>query len=73
MGQCDLIFGLGNKQFTDRLIVLQDLHRNIILGLNWQCNYRIGCNWNVNGQQYITHNNDILCTSTTSSNMVPIV
>ena len=42
-GQCDLKFRLGNKQFTDSFIVLQDLHRKIILGLNGQCNYRLGC------------------------------
>ena len=72
-GQCDLTFRLGSKQHTDRFMVLQDLHRNIIVGLNWQCSVRIGCNWNVNGQQYITHNNKFLCTSTASSNMEPIV
>ena len=73
LGQCDLTFRLGNKEFTDRFIVLQDICRNIISGLNWKYNYRISCNWNVNGQQYITHNNKFLCTSTASSNMVPIV
>ena len=71
VGQCDLTFRLGNKQFMDRLIILQDLHRNIILGLNWHYPYRIGCNWNVNGQQYITHNNKFACTSTASSNANP--
>ena len=62
IGQCNLTFRLGNKQFMDWFIVLQDLHRNIILGFNCQCNYRIGYNWNVNGQQYIAHNNKFLCT-----------
>ena len=57
IGQCDLTSRLGNKQFADRFIVLQDLQRNLILGLNWQYNYRIGCNWNVSGQWYIAHNN----------------
>ena len=57
IGQCDLTFRFGNKQFMGRFIILQELHRNIILELNCQCNYRIGCNWNINGQQYITHNN----------------
>ena len=73
IGQCDLKFILGNNQFTDGFIILQELYRNIILGLNWQCNYRIGCNLNVNGQQYITHNNNFLCTSTPSSNTEPII
>ena len=73
IGQCGLIFRLGNKQSTNRLVVLQDLGRNIILGHSWQCNYRKGCNWNINGQQYITHNNAYLYTSTASSNTEPIV
>ena len=34
VGQCDLTFRLGNKRFTDGIIVLQYLHRSIILGLN---------------------------------------
>ena len=62
VGQCDFIFRLGNKQLIDRFTVLHDLHSNIILGLNWQCNFRTGCNWNVNGQQHITQQH-ILCTS----------
>ena len=68
IGQCDLKFRLGNKQFMDRFIILQDLQRNLILGLNWQHNYRIGCHWKVNGQQYIRHKIKFLCTSTSSSN-----
>ena len=72
LGQCDLAFRLGNKQFTDRFIVLQDLHRNIILGLNWQCKYRIGCDWNIKEQNYIIYNNIILSTSTASTNTEPI-
>ena len=34
IGQCDLTFRLGNKQFTDRFIRLQNLCKNIILGIN---------------------------------------
>ena len=30
IGQCDLTLSLGSKQFTERFIILQDLHRNII-------------------------------------------
>ena len=33
IGHCDLTFKLGNK------LILWDLHRNIIIGLNWHCNY----------------------------------
>ena len=73
VGQCDFLFWLGNKYFMDRFIVLQDLQRNLILGLNRQCNYRNGCNWNVNGQQYITHNITFLCVSVTPSRQEPII
>ena len=55
---CDLKFRLVNEQCMDRLIILQDLQRNVTLGFNWQYNYRIGCNWDVNGQQFITYNNE---------------
>ena len=43
IGQYDQTCRLGNKQLTDRFSIQQDLCRNIILGLNWWCNYRIGC------------------------------
>ena len=33
VGQCDLTFQLGSKYFMDRFIILQDLQRNLILGL----------------------------------------
>ena len=49
VSQCDAKFRLVNKQFTDSCIILHDLSRNIILGLNWRCNYRICYNWNANG------------------------
>ena len=44
-----------------------------MLGLNWQCNYRIGYSCNVDGKQYITHSNTFLCATTTSSNTAPIL
>ena len=73
IGQCDPTFRLGNKQFMNSFIVLQDLWRNPTLGLNWYYKYIIVCSWNVNGQQYITHNNTFLCPSIASSNMEPLV
>ena len=73
IGQCDPTIRLGNNQFSNRLIILEELHRNIILGLNWQCKYRIGCNCNINGQQYIAHNNKFLCMSIPSSNTEPVI
>ena len=73
IGQCDLTFRLGSKHFTNRFISLWNLCRNIIFGLNWQCNYKIGCNWNSNCQQYITHNKKFLCTSIPSSSIKQII
>ena len=49
---------LGNKYFINKLMILQDLHRDLILGLNWQFNYKIGCIWNINEHQGMTHNNN---------------
>ena len=60
MGQCYLTFRLGNKHFMDWFIIPQDLRRNLILGLNCQFNYSIACNWNINGHQYMAHNNNYL-------------
>ena len=39
------------------------MHRDLILGLNWQFSYKIGCNWNMNWHQYMTNNSNYLCTS----------
>ena len=36
--QCYLTFHLGKKNFTDKFIVLQDLQRDLILGLDEQYN-----------------------------------
>ena len=73
IGQCYLPFRLGNKNFMDKFIILQDLHRVLILGLNRQFKYKIGCNWSSNGQHYMTHNNDYLCTSIPVDITKPII
>ena len=46
--------------------------KRFILGLNWQSNYKIGCNWNINGHHYITHNT-YLCSSIPLTITKPIV
>ena len=73
IGHCHFEFKLGNKCLTDNVTVLKDLQRNLILGLNWQFNYKAGCNWNVNGHQYITYNNKYLCTSTPLIDTKPVI
>ena len=71
--QCHLTFKLGNKCFTDKFIVLKFMQRNLILGLNWQSNYKIGCNWNVTGQQHITYKSEYLCVSILLTDAKPII
>ena len=61
--QCYLTFKVKNMYFTDKFIVLQDLCRDLKLRLNWQFNYKMCCNWNINGHQYMMHNTTYLCTS----------
>ena len=46
IGKVHLQFQLGNVVFHDRFVILDNLQHDIILRLPWQCNYRIGCNWN---------------------------
>ena len=67
IGQYHLTFKLDNKYCTDKFIVLWDMWRDLILGLNWQFNYKISCISNINGHQYMTHNNNYLCTSKSST------
>ena len=42
VGEVHLQFHLGNVVFHDRFIILDNLQCDIILGLPWQHNYRIG-------------------------------
>ena len=46
IGEVHLKFQLGKVIFNDRFIILNNLKWDIILGLPWQSNYKIGCNWN---------------------------
>ena len=40
-------------------MVLLDLQSDLILGLNWKFNYKIGCIWNIKGHQYMIHKTSI--------------
>ena len=46
-------------------VILNNLQRDIILGLPWQCNYRIGCMWNREGKHILTIKNKFLALSLT--------
>ena len=46
IGEVHLNFRIGKVVFNDIFIILNNLQCDIILGLPWQCNYRIGCTLN---------------------------
>ena len=62
-GEVHLEFQLGNIVFNNRFIILDNLQCDIILGLPWQCNYRIGCKWNHEGKHFIAIKNQFLALS----------
>ena len=47
-------FKLGKVEFKDVFIILNNLQHDIILGLLWQRNYRIGCTQNREGKHFLT-------------------
>ena len=63
IGEVHLWFQIGNIVFYNRSIILDNLQCDIILGLPWQHNYRIGCNWNQEGKHFITIKNQFLALS----------
>ena len=73
IGQCHLTFQIGSKCFTDKFIVIKDLWRYLISGLNWQSNYKIAFNWNIKRHQCITYSNKYSCTSMPSTDTKPII
>ena len=54
IGEVHLKFQLGKVVFHDRFIILNTLKQDMILGLPWQINYKIGCHWNREGKHFIT-------------------
>ena len=61
-----LKFKVGKIHFNDVFVILNNLQRDIILGLPWQCNYRISCTWNREGKHLLTIKNEFLALSLTS-------
>ena len=45
--------------------ILNNLQRDIILGLPWQCSYRIGCTWIREGKHFLAIKNKFLALSIT--------
>ena len=66
IGQVHMKFKVGKIDFNDVFVILNNLQRDITLGLPWQCNYRIGCTWNREGKHLLTIKNIFLDLSFTS-------
>ena len=65
VSEVHLKFKVGKIEFNDMFVILNNLQRDIILGLLWQCNYWIGCAWNREGKHFLTISNKFLALSLT--------
>ena len=67
-----VLFKVGKIEFNDVFVILKNLQRDIILGLPWQCNYRIGCTRNREGKNFLTIKNKFLalCLTLQSPNQL---
>ena len=65
VSEVHLKFKVGKIDFNDMFVILNNLQRDIILGLPWQHNYRIGCTWNREGKHFLTIKNKFLALSIT--------
>ena len=54
ISEVHLKFKVGKIEFNDVFVILNNLQRDIILSLPWQCNYRIGWMWNREGKHFLT-------------------
>ena len=66
VSEVHLKFKVGKIDFNDAFVILNNLQRDIILGLPWQHNYRIGCTWSREGKHLLTIKNKFLALSLTS-------
>ena len=63
VGEVCIKFQLGKVIFNDRFIILDNLKWDMILGLPWQSNYKIGCDWNKKGKHFISIKGQFLAHS----------
>ena len=68
-----LKFKVGKIDFDDVFVILNTLQREIILGLPWQCNYRISCTWNRESKHLLTIKNKFLALILTSQSANQLV
>ena len=65
IGEVLVKFKLGRVEFNGIFVIWNNMQWGIILGLPWQCNYRIGCTWNREGKHFLTIKNKFLALSIT--------
>ena len=65
VGEVHLKFKVGKIVFNDMFVILNNLQKDIILGLPWQHNYMIGCTRNREGKHLLTIKNKLLALSLT--------
>ena len=65
IGEVHVKFKIGKVVFNNVFVILNNLQCDIILGLLWQQNYRIGCTWNREGKHFFTTKNKFLALSIT--------
>ena len=65
VSEVHLKFKVGKIDFNDVFVILNNLQRDTILGLPWQCNHRICCTWNREGKHLLTIKNKFLTLSLT--------
>ena len=63
VGEVHLKFQLGKVIFNDRFIILNNVNQDIILGLPWQSNYKIGYNCNREDKHFISIKGQFLANS----------
>ena len=65
IGEVHVKFKLGKVEFNGVFVILSHQQHDIILGLPWKCNYRIGCTWNREDKHFLTIKNNFLALSIT--------
>ena len=63
VGEVHIKFELGKVVFHDRFIILDNLKQDMILGIPWQSNYKIGCDWNREGKHFLSIKGQFLAHS----------
>ena len=73
VGEVNVKFKIGKLVFNNVFVILNNLQCDIIHGLPWQQNYRIGCTWNWEGKHFLTIENKFLALSITPNTSKQLV